>query len=742
MSSGNGKHVIIIGAGLAGSLMACYLARAGWRVRVYERRPDPRAKGYVGGRSINLALSVRGLWGLAGVGLDKHVLDHDAIRMPGRMIHPVKGDVVFQPYSANPADAINSVSRGGLNLMLINAAAAITGVEFVFDHPCVDVDLVGAAAVIQMPAGGTIRAEADLIIGADGAFSPVRGAMQKTERFEYSQSYLEHGYKELHIPEGAKGPAAAGERRGKGAKGGEAAGRDCFAMEPHALHIWPRGGAMMIALPNRDGSFTCTLFWPFEGDHSFANLEGQFARRTTTPTPADRDRVLAFFRGHYPDAVPLMPTLADDFFRNPTSSLVTIRCFPWQHAGRVVILGDAAHAIVPFYGQGMNAAFEDCRILADLLAANPRDQGAALDAFQARRKPDADAIADMAVENFVEMRDKTGQPAFRYKKRVEQVVHAAFGAGGRAVPQYNLVSFSTVPYGEARRRGCALDAILDRIIEQLPMSRADSMPDDLWRSEIQRLARPLLSDAEAEESSTKPRIQRSHGVGVSEASKTQPRRPGETLFDITPAITPRLAVWPGDTPLSREVLCDIEKGANITLSTMRATVHLGAHADGPNHYGKGAPGIGERALRYYIGPCRVVEARVARGQRTRPVDILGGLEQITEPRVLIKTGTFPDPERWNADFAALSVELIDALTSRGVITIGLDTPSVDLQDSKDLPAHQAMLRHDMAILEGLVLADVPPGPYELIAPPLKLMGFDASPIRALLRPLSTSGPQR
>lgn len=248
---------------------------------------------------------------------------------------------------------------------------------------------------------------------------------------------------------------------------------------------------MMIALPNRDGSFTCTLFWPFTGRHSFENL------RTPNAVPT-------FFSEQYPDAVPLMPTLAEDYFRNPTSSLVTVRCWPWQHEGKVVLIGDAAHAIVPFYGQGMNVAFEDCLVLAECLVPQssrlrPREpehrqdacvtaeqQRAALEKFQQARKPDADAIADMALENFVEMRDKVGDPAFLYKKRVEQTVHALFE--GRVTPQYNLVSFSTVPYTEARRRGRELDAVLNRIIARLPREMAATMADNQWRGEMARLA--------------------------------------------------------------------------------------------------------------------------------------------------------------------------------------------------------------------------------------------------------------
>jgi kynurenine 3-monooxygenase len=673
--------------------MACYLARAGWRVTVCERRSDPRAKGFIGGRSINLALSARGLGGLAGVGLDGVVLRNDAIAMRGRMIHPAPAapptdagpPTVFQTYSANSADAIHAVSRAGLNLTLLHAAAERPNVRFHFEQTCVDVDLDAPAVMLQEPGGATIRVEADLVLGADGAFSSVRGRLQKADRFEYSQSYLEHGYKELHIPSAAElglHPETFGG----------------FAMDPNALHIWPRGGAMMIALPNRDRSFTCTLFWPFTGEHGLEELR----------TP---DQVEAFFRLHYPDAVPLMPTLPADYLRNANGSLVTIRCRPWRHRGKVCLLGDAAHAIVPFYGQGMNAAFEDCRDLSSCLDRRGSDVESALEEFEAARRPHADAIADMAIENFVEMRDRVADPEFRYRKRLEQTLHAMFPE--RITPQYNLVSFSTVPYTEARRRGREVDAILDRLVVRLPSSSLEALGDERWRAHVRAVAGSILAARPCERAA---------------------RPEAETLIDITPPVTPRLAVWPGDTPMTRRVLMDIGQGATVTLSSLHATVHLGAHADGPNHYGLGAPGIGERPLERYVGRCRVLAARIGRGGRVRPEDLDGGLPAIIERRVLIRTGTFPDPERWNDDFAALSVELVDALAARGVFTIGIDTPSVDLQNSKDLPAHHAMLRHDIAILEGLVLDGVAPGVYELVAAPLRLMGFDASPVRAVLRP--------
>ncbi len=466
------KQLIIVGAGLAGSLLAVSMARLGYRVRVFERRPDPRAKGVIGGRSINLALSIRGIDALASVNLADHVMQSDAIAMRGRIMHDAKSNLVFQPYSSNPADAINSVSRSGLNLTLLNAAAAEPNVELTFDALCTDCNPDAPSATFRFPDASTQTHTADLIASADGAFSAIRSVLMKTDRFDYSQSYLSHAYKELHIPsapELASHPAwrstPASEQLARHHAPDPSVDAARFALDPHALHIWPRGGAMMIALPNRDGSFTCTLFWPFVGDHSFGALK----------TPSDVDD---FFAEHYPDARALMPTLTSDYFKNPTSSLVTVRSFPWQRSGKVVLLGDASHAIVPFYGQGMNAAFEDVKALTTCLATHPNDQTAALLEFQALRKPNADAIADMALDNFVEMRDKVGQPAFRYRKRVEQTLHRAYP--DLVFPQYNLVSFSLVPYAEAQRRGRELDALITEVVKQVPMGTETAKPEDTW----------------------------------------------------------------------------------------------------------------------------------------------------------------------------------------------------------------------------------------------------------------------
>lgn len=426
MPVGDGQTVVIVGSGLAGGLLACALARLGFKVDLYERRPDPRESGYAGGRSINLALSVRGLDALKSVGLDRKVMEQDALPMRGRMMHSAGGDLTYQPYSANPDHAINSVSRGGLNLTLIREAATYKNVTMTFDAICVDADPLAGSATLRRPDGQLIQARGDLLIACDGAFSAVRGVMQKTDRYNYQQAYLDYGYKELHIPPADQLPPGAADTNRFGG----------FALDPNALHIWPRRKAMMIALPNRDKSFTCTLFWPFAGDHGFAGLN----------TP---DAIHAFFKRHYPDAVPLMPTLVQDFQANPVGSLVTVRCWPWA-MGKCALLGDAAHAIVPFYGQGMNCAFEDVKALALCLERSRGQIGPALQEYQAQRKPHAEAIADLALANFVEMRDKVGTRRFLYKKKLEHWLHKRFP--GRFTPLYDMVSFSTIPYADARRQ--------------------------------------------------------------------------------------------------------------------------------------------------------------------------------------------------------------------------------------------------------------------------------------------------
>lgn len=413
------KSITIVGAGLGGALMAVFLGRAGHRVRVFERRPDPRKGAGGRGRSINLAISTRGLAALERVGLDKKLLEV-AVPMRGRMVHAADGALAFQPYGHEAHHIIHSVSRAGLNRLLVETAEAMPNVEVRFGQRCVDVDLEHArGAFVDIDSGMTATVDADLLVGADGAFSEVRLAMQRTDRFEYAQSFLEHGYKELSIP-----PADGGG----------------FRMERNALHIWPRGGFMMIALPNVDGSYTCTCFWPFRGDHSFEKL-------------ATRDEVRAYFATTFPDAVPLMPTLEDDFLLNAVGSLVTVRCAPWRVKDRVALLGDAAHAVVPFYGQGANAAFEDCMVLDQCLREFGDDTTEALAAYERRRKPHADALADLAIANFVEMRDKTASRVFLFGKRVEKLLAKLFP--GRFLPLYYMVTFSRTPYADAVRRARA-----------------------------------------------------------------------------------------------------------------------------------------------------------------------------------------------------------------------------------------------------------------------------------------------
>ena len=417
---------VLIGSGLAGGLLAAYLGRRGYDVDLYERRADPREGNIVGGRSINLALSTRGIYALQQLGIADEVLRH-AIPMRGRMIHDKSGALHFFPYDRDPNKFINSIGRAALNTTVIEAAQRYQNVRVHFNHRCIDVDFDSAtanlvpsaveAAVSAANSDPIIRAQGDAVIGVDGAFSAVRQSMQKEiAGFEYDESYLAHGYRELTIP-----PAPDGSWR----------------MAKEALHIWPRKSFMMIALPNPDGSFTCTLFWEFEGPRSFA----------TTKTD---DEIRRFFLEEFPDAVPLMPSLLDDFKTNPTGSLVTIRCAPWFYENKVALVGDAAHAVVPFYGQGMNAAFEDCVVLDECLAQFPQDRQRAFAEYFARRKRNADALADLAVQNFIEMRDKTASKTFRAKKKFDHLLEGLLP--GIYLPLYTMVTFTRIPYSAAARR--------------------------------------------------------------------------------------------------------------------------------------------------------------------------------------------------------------------------------------------------------------------------------------------------
>jgi kynurenine 3-monooxygenase len=414
----------IVGAGLAGALLTCFLGRAGRRVDLYERRPDPRGHDPERGRSINLALSVRGIQALREVGLAEEVLKH-AIPMRGRMIHSPSGQLAFQPYGKDDSESINSVSRAGLNLTLIEAAARCPSVRLFFGRRCTDIDLDTVTLELHDSATGEpAHVEASTVIGADGSYSAVRARLQRQDRFDYSQDYLSHGYKELTIP---------------AAEGGG------FRMEKHALHIWPRHSFMMIALPNRDGSFTCTLFWPYEGPHGFDRVK----------TEADLRRV---FEEHFPDALPLMPTLAEDYFANPVGPLLTVRCRPWHMGARVALLGDACHAVVPFLGQGMNAAFEDCTVLDRCLAAHAHDRAAAFAAYERQRKENTDALADLCIDNFYEMRDRVSSRRFRLRKRLEILLHRLLPRW--YLPLYTLITFTTTPYAEARARAHRQDRVV------------------------------------------------------------------------------------------------------------------------------------------------------------------------------------------------------------------------------------------------------------------------------------------
>ncbi len=425
------KEISIVGAGLVGSLLSIYLARRGYQVLVFERRHDMRTTFLGGGRSINLALSNRGIRALEEVGLAAEMKKH-AVSMKGRLMHDINGKLTYQPYGKD-GQYINSISRSGLNMFLMDEAEK-RGVKFSFENRCIDVNL-DKTELHLVQDHGTRHHATDFIIGADGAFSAVRASMQMTDRFEYQQHFIEHGYKELRIPPG---------------KNGE------FVMEKEALHIWPRESFMLIALPNPDATFTVTLFSPFEGQNSFKEVQ----------TDA---QVAAFFNGTFPDAANLMPSLVDDFRDNPTASLVTIQCSPWVK-NRTMLIGDAAHGIVPFFGQGMNAGFEDCTVFNQLLDKYNDDWKGATADFQRLRKADADAIAELALGNFIEMRDLVADPEFLLRKKIEARLYELYPQDW--IPLYSMVTFhEEIRYSQALEVGRRQGAVMNRVMARPGIDR-------------------------------------------------------------------------------------------------------------------------------------------------------------------------------------------------------------------------------------------------------------------------------
>ncbi len=435
------RNIVISGGGLVGSLLAVYFARRGHKVRLFERRPDPRKTNVYAGRSINLALSDRGWKALKGVELDEPVR-RIALPMYHRGLHQPDGTYMRQPYG-KPGQAIYSVSRGGLNVLLLDAADSYDNVELFFNHKCIDIDFDTNEVKFLDVAENEVIIKADYIFGADGAFSAIRNEMMKTERFDYQQQYISHGYKELTIPAGDDGS---------------------FLLENNALHIWPRHEFMLIALPNTDATFTCTLFLPFEGENSFSILD----------TPA---KARAFFEEKFPDALELMPDFSGQWEQNPVSSLCIIRCYPWVK-NQTALIGDAAHAIVPFYGQGMNCGFEDVDVLFQLLD-HTDDWNAVLGEYQKLRKPDADAIAELAMRNFIEMRDLTADPKFLLQKKIEARIQEKYPH--LWTPLYSMVTFSHRRYSEA----LALGQIHEQIMADV-MNRPDI--ESAWdRGEVEEI---------------------------------------------------------------------------------------------------------------------------------------------------------------------------------------------------------------------------------------------------------------
>jgi len=431
------KRIAIVGSGLVGSLLAIYLRKAGHTVHIYDRSPDIRQIQF-SGRSINLAMSNRGWKALDGVDVGDAVREI-AIPMDKRAIHLVD-KLNFQNYGQE-GEAIYSISRGILNRKMIDLAEE-AGAEFFFNQKIWDVTLKDATLHMgETERGIWEEKKYDIVFGADGAFSRIRHRMQRQNMFNYSQEFLNMGYKELNIPANPDGT---------------------YKLDKNSFHIWPRGEYMLIALPNLDGSFTCTLFMPFEGKNSFNLLK-------------DRKKVEAFFEKNFPDSIDVIPKLAEDFFNNPTSTLVTMKCYPWTYEDKVALIGDSSHAIVPFYGQGMNSGFEDISILYEMIEKHGDDWEIIFMEYQKSRKPNADAIAELSYRNFMEMSSKTADDKFLLQKKIEKWFSDKHP--DKWIPLYSRVTFSDRPYTEALAIGDLQNAIMEEVL------KTDNI-ESIWDSEL------------------------------------------------------------------------------------------------------------------------------------------------------------------------------------------------------------------------------------------------------------------
>ena len=423
------KKVIIVGAGLVGSLWAIYLAKAGYKVTIYERRKDIRTAEISAGKSINLALSHRGWKALKNADVDEQVREI-AIPMHSRIMHDLEGNLTQQPYGKED-EAIYSVSRGHLNAIMMSMAEEKGNAKIHYNHRCINADLENGKIILMNEKNGeTIEDHADLIFAADGAFSAIRyNAMQKLDQFNYQQKYIEDGYKELLLPANKDGS---------------------YQLYKNALHIWPRGRFMLIALPNEDGSFTCTLFMPYDNHkHAFNKLKND-------------EQITSFFKEVFPDFYEMMPNLIENWHQHPLSSLAIIRCYPWTY-GKTALIGDAAHATVPFYGQGMNAGFEDCTVLWNLMNKHQENWTAIFDEYQRTHKKNGDALQDLSLHNYHVMRDYVADPKFLLQKKIE--AHIFEKHPDKWMPLYSQVTFSHIPYSEAFAVGKKQDNIMKKIME-------------------------------------------------------------------------------------------------------------------------------------------------------------------------------------------------------------------------------------------------------------------------------------